>query len=70
MNRVLGLSKHNRTPLLYSTATNEAYDGVKHFKVTRQQLREWSITNSYKPDYIPIKCPEDKNLRRSTHRVY
>lgn len=43
MNRVLGLSKHNRTPLLYSTATNEAYDGVKHFKVTRQQLREWSI---------------------------
>ena len=65
MNRVLGLSKHNRTPLLYYQATNEAYDGVKHFKVTRQQLREWSITNSYKSDYIPIKCPEGKTLEEA-----
>lgn len=65
MNRVLGLSQKERTPLIYNTTTKEAYDGVKYFTTTKTDINHWSITNSYTSEYIPIKQEKDKTLKET-----
>ena len=51
---VTGLSKTNRIPVIYDacskddTTTKECYDGKTRFQSTQQQIREWSLLQSYK----------------------
>ncbi len=65
MNRVLGLSKKERAPLIYNPVTKEAYDGVKHFTTTKADINQWSVTSSYTSEYIPIKQEKDKTLEET-----
>jgi hypothetical protein len=65
MNKMIGLSKKERTPLIYDPRTKEAFDGVKHFTTTKCELNQWSVTNSYKSEYIPIKKETDKSLEET-----
>lgn len=60
-----GLSKKERTPLVYDTRTKQAFDGIKHFTVTKAEINEWSITKSYTSEYIPIKQEKDKSLEQT-----
>ena len=65
MNRILGLSKDERTPLIYDPVTKQAFDGIKHFTTTKPEINAWSVTNSYKSPYIPIKKETDKSLEET-----
>ena len=65
MNRILGLSKDERTPLIYDPVTTQAFDGIKHFTTTKPEINAWSVTNSYKSPYIPIKKETDKSLEET-----
>ena len=65
MNRILGLSKDERTPLIYDPVTKQAFDGIKHFTTTKPEINAWSVTNSYKSEYIPIKKETDKSLEET-----
>ena len=60
-----GLSKKERTPLIYDTRTKEAYDGIKHFTITKREINEWSLTKSYTSEYIPIKQETNKSLEET-----
>ena len=61
-NKLNGLSRVERVPLLYNPLTKKCYDGEKHFKATHKDINEWSVTNSFKSEYVPIKCPDEKTL--------
>lgn len=60
-----GLSKKERQPLVYNLQTKQAFNGIKHFTVTRAEINEWSITKSYTSEYIPIKQETDKTLEQT-----
>jgi len=61
-NKLNGLSRVERKPLIYDPIIKKCYDGEMHFKATHKEINAWSVTNSFKSEYIPIKCPDDKTL--------
>jgi len=65
MNKMIGLSKNERTPLIYDPRTKEAFDGVKYFITTKAEINAWSVTKSYTSEYIPIKKEPEKSLEET-----
>ena len=65
MNKMIGLSKKERTPLIYNPVTKQSFDGIKHFTTTKAEINEWSVTKSYTSPYIHIKQEKDKSLEET-----
>lgn len=61
-NKLNGLSRVERKPLIYDPITKKCYNGEMYFKATHKEINAWSVTNSFKSEYIPIKCPDEKTL--------
>ena len=64
-NKMIGLSKNERTPLIYDPRTKEAFDGIKYFITTKAEINAWSVTKSYTSEYIPIKKEPEKSLEET-----